>query len=124
VTLAGLAETGSGSASTLDEHIEQVVDLLRSDDLTDVQLCGHSYGGLVIAGVADRVPERIARLVHIDAYVPDDGDSCWSLTSDAFRALFVAGAAADGRTVAFPPGPDSRAGPHPVAAFLAAALLR
>jgi pimeloyl-ACP methyl ester carboxylesterase len=123
VTLAGLGEPGSASASNLDTHIEQVVDLLRSDDLTDVQLCGHSYGGMVIAGVADRVPERITRLVHIDAYVPDDGDSCWSLTSDAFRALFVAGAAGDGRTVAIPPGFDSRGRPHPVASFLQAVRL-
>jgi pimeloyl-ACP methyl ester carboxylesterase len=123
VTLAGLGEPGSASASNLDTHIEQVVNLLRSDDLTDVQLCGHSYGGMVIAGVADRVPERIARLVHIDAYVPDDGDSCWSLTSDYFRQLFVAGAAADGRTVAVPPGMDPRARPHPVASFLQAVRL-
>lgn len=124
LTLAGLHDDDPASRlANLDTHIEQVVDLLCSEDLTEIQLCGHSYGGMVIAGVADRVPERIDRLVYIDAYVPDDGDSCWSLTSDDYRAVFVAGAAADGRAVAAPTHLDPRARPHPVASFLQAVRL-
>jgi pimeloyl-ACP methyl ester carboxylesterase len=125
VTLAGLGkhDAPQTAAANLDTHIEQVVDLLRAEDLTGVHLCGHSYGGMVIAGVADRVPERIDRLVHIDAWVPDDGDSCWSLVNDDYRARFVAGAAVDGRIVAVPPGLDPRARPHPVASFLQAVRL-
>lgn len=118
VTLAGLGEGDPAPTANLDTHIGQVADLIRDDDLADVHLCGHSYGGMVVAGVADRVPERIGRVVYLDAYVPENGDSCWSLTSDRYRALFVAGAAADGRTVAPPPGLDPRARPHPVASFL------
>lgn len=49
---------------------------------------------MVIAGVADLLGDRLDQLVFIDAYVPDDGDSCWSLTSDRFRELFMAGARA------------------------------
>ncbi|MEI6108250.1 MAG: alpha/beta hydrolase, partial [Opitutae bacterium] len=45
----------------------------------DVILLGHSYGGMVITGVADRIPERISRLVYLDAFVPNDGDSAKSL---------------------------------------------
>jgi pimeloyl-ACP methyl ester carboxylesterase len=81
-------------------------------------LCGHSYGGMVIAGAAARVPHRIARLVHIDAYVPVHGDSCWSLTSDAFRELFIHGAGGDGWSVAPPAGLDPRATAHPLASLL------
>ena len=85
---------------------------------TPIVLCGHSYGGMVIAGVADRLGERLHQLVFIDAYVPDESDSCWSLTSDRFREMFVAGARADGRWVAVPDGIDPRARPHPLAGFL------
>jgi pimeloyl-ACP methyl ester carboxylesterase len=106
----------------LDDHIAQVVaELDRVDG--PVTLCGHSYGGMVITGAADRAPHRVDRLVYVDAYVPEDGDSCWSLTSDDFRQLFTTGAAGDGRTVAVPPGLDPRARPHPVASFLQAVRL-
>ena len=87
-------------------------------------MCGHSYAGLVIAGVADRVGDRLAHLVFIDAYVPADGDSCWSLTSDTFRELFIAGSRGDGRWVAVPEGLDPRARPHPLPSFLQSVRLR
>lgn len=57
----------------LDTHIADVVNLMQWEDLSDVVLCGHSYGGCVVTGVADRVPERIAALVYLDAFVPQDG---------------------------------------------------
>lgn len=125
VTLTGLGDNDPPEAATanLDTHIEQIVELMRAENLTGVHLCGHSYGGMVIAGVADRVPERIDRLVHIDASVPDNGDSCWSLMNDDYRALFIAGAAADGRIIAVPSGLDPRARSHPVASFLQAVRL-
>jgi pimeloyl-ACP methyl ester carboxylesterase len=99
VTLSGLeldGPVGVGDPPNLDTHIDQVAELIDSGDQTPVALCGHSYGGMVIAGVADRLGDRLDQLVFIDAYVPDDGDSCWSLTSDSFRELFIAGARADG----------------------------
>ena len=57
----------------LDTHIEDVVSLLEMEDLHDVVLVGHSYGGMVVTGAADRVPQRIKRIVYLDAFVPDNG---------------------------------------------------
>jgi pimeloyl-ACP methyl ester carboxylesterase len=70
-----LASTDVG----LSTHINDVVNMLLFEDLHDVILVGHSYGGMVITGVADRVPDRIRRLIYIDAFVPQDGDSVMSL---------------------------------------------
>jgi len=81
----------------LDTHIEDIVQILQCEDLKDVVLCGHSYGGMVVAGVADRCAERLKALVFLDAYVPKDGDSCWALAGDFYRELFIKNMAADGR---------------------------
>ena len=59
----------------LTDHIGQVCSLLDRGDLREVILVGHSYGGMVITGVAARVPDRIRRLVYIDAALPDPGQS-------------------------------------------------
>ena len=121
VTLAGLELDGAVDLerpANLEAHIEQVAEVVERSAEGPIALCGHSYAGLVIAGVADRLGDRLDQLVFIDAYVPADGDSCWSLTSDVFRELFIAGASADGRWVAVPDGMDPRARPHPLASFL------
>jgi pimeloyl-ACP methyl ester carboxylesterase len=120
LTLPGL-EVQAGIPAriiNLDTHIQFVVDFLLKENLSKVILCGHSYAGLVITGVADQIPERIFALVYIDAYIPKDGDSCWSLTSEEYRQRFVAGAANDGFTVADRPGLDNRRRPHPLATFM------
>jgi pimeloyl-ACP methyl ester carboxylesterase len=80
-TLTGLGERSHLNAATVDlsTHIADVVNLLRWEDLSDVILCGHSYGGSVIRAVADRVPERICTLVYLDAFVPEDGQSLLDL---------------------------------------------
>jgi pimeloyl-ACP methyl ester carboxylesterase len=57
----------------LETHIADVVSLLEMEDLSEVILVAHSYGGMVVTGAADRVPARIARLVYLDAFVPEDG---------------------------------------------------
>jgi pimeloyl-ACP methyl ester carboxylesterase len=57
----------------LDTHIEDVVSLLEMEDLQEVVLVGHSYGGMVVTGAADRAPARIKRLVYLDAFVPEHG---------------------------------------------------
>lgn len=59
----------------LATHVEDVVNVIRFEDLHDVILVGHSYGGMVITGVAEKVPERIRRLVYVDAFLPEDGES-------------------------------------------------
>ena len=57
----------------LDTHIADIVSLIEMEDLRDVVLVGHSYGGMVVTGAADRVHARIARLVYLDAFVPENG---------------------------------------------------
>jgi pimeloyl-ACP methyl ester carboxylesterase len=59
----------------LDTHVDDVVKLITEEDLTDVVLVGHSYAGMVISSVANRVPDRIAHLVYLDAMVPEDGET-------------------------------------------------
>jgi pimeloyl-ACP methyl ester carboxylesterase len=76
-TLTGMAERQSELSPDigLDTHIQDIVDLLEKKNLHNVILVGHSYGGMVITGVVDRVPERIAHLVYLDTFVPRDGES-------------------------------------------------
>ncbi len=59
----------------LDTHIADVANLIRWEELTDVVLCGHSYGGCVISGVADRMADRIGALVYVDAFVLENGQN-------------------------------------------------
>ncbi len=59
----------------LDDHINDIVNLILFEDLHDVILLGHSYGGMIITGVADRIPDRIHRLVYLDAFLPEDGEN-------------------------------------------------
>ena len=76
-SLTGLAERKHllSADIDLDTHITDIVSLLDYEDLSDVILVGHSYGGMVITGVADRAGERIARLVYLDAAHPRNGES-------------------------------------------------
>ena len=62
-------------AVTLDTHIQDILNVIRFEELADVVLCGHSYGGMVITGVADKVPDKIRSLVYLDAFVPNRGES-------------------------------------------------
>jgi pimeloyl-ACP methyl ester carboxylesterase len=66
---------GDPKTTGLAEAIESVVDYLVENSLEDVILVGHSYGGMVITGVADTVPERIRRLIYWNAFVPNNGES-------------------------------------------------
>lgn len=63
----------------LKTHINDVVNTILFEDLYDVILVGHSYGGMVVTGVADSLPGRISRIVYIDAFVPEDGESVWKI---------------------------------------------
>ena len=62
----------------LSTHIQDVVNTILFEDLRNVILVGHSYGGMVITGVADSIPERIAKLIYLDAFVPQDGESVFA----------------------------------------------
>lgn len=82
-TLTGLGERHHlGPDVGLDTHIEDVVAVLEYEDLRDVVLCGHSYGGIVVTGAADRAAGRVARVIYVDAFVPGDGDRLVDLVPD------------------------------------------
>lgn len=74
-TLTGVGERAHllSPQVNLETHISDVVNLIRWEELSDVVLCGHSYGGCVVSGVADRMPERIRALVYLDAFVLENG---------------------------------------------------
>ncbi|MCX4745589.1 alpha/beta fold hydrolase [Kitasatospora sp. NBC_01287] len=121
LTLTGLRpddDNATVASANLDTHADDVLRLLDRHHITSATLVGHSYAGMVIAAAADRAGGRISRLVHLDAYVPRDGDSCWSSTNDHFRGVFAAGAATTGYSVRPPAGGDPRRRFHPLAAFL------
>ncbi|HXQ51927.1 MAG TPA: alpha/beta hydrolase family protein [Stellaceae bacterium] len=82
-TLTGLADRSHllSESVNLSTHVADVVNLIRWEELKDVVLCGHSYGGMVVTGVADKVSERIASLVYLDAFVPESGQSLQELTN-------------------------------------------
>lgn len=87
----------------LDTHIQDVLGVLEYEDLHDVVLAGHSYGGMVIAGVADRAAARIARLVYLDAFVPDDGQALADFHPGKVIAMFHERARTEGDGYKLPP---------------------
>lgn len=80
-TLTGLGERAhlAGPDIALDTHITDVLAHVEAEELDDFILVGHSYGGMVVTGVADRLAGSIPALVYLDAYVPEDGQSMFSL---------------------------------------------
>jgi len=80
-TLTGLGERVhlSNPQVDLETHIDDVVNTILFEDLHDIVLVGHSYGGMVITGVMDRVPDRIRHVIFLDAAVPDDGMALFDL---------------------------------------------
>jgi pimeloyl-ACP methyl ester carboxylesterase len=63
----------------LNTHILDVVNMILYEDLRDIILVGHSYGGMVVTGVADSLAGRIKKLIYLDAFVPDNGESLFSI---------------------------------------------
>jgi pimeloyl-ACP methyl ester carboxylesterase len=101
-TLTGQGERSHLSSTNidLDTHIEDVVNIILWENLHDVILVGHSYGGMVITGVADRIPERIKHLIYIDAILPVNGENAnqairrkndWPTTNDFILPTWVHG---------------------------------
>lgn len=132
-TLTGVADRSHllSPAVNLDTHIDDVVNLIRWEELSDVVLCGHSYGGCVISGVADRIPERIGALVYLDAFLLEDGESLYQTLPPPVRDAQVEGAQRAGEGWKVPPIPaaafnvnsgdaewvDRQCTPQPVATF-------
>lgn len=72
----------SVTTASLHENIKQIVDLIKTEQLQDIILIGHSYGAMVITGVADQLPEQIAHLVFIDSVLPQNGQSLYGLLQE------------------------------------------
>ena len=135
-TLAGMGEHAHllTRQITLDTHVEDIVSHIEAEELADIVLVGHSYGGLIITGAADRLDGRglLRHLVYLDALVPDDGD-LWSRFNTAEAAAARHASAKKGGGL-FMPAPDAamfgvtgeadlawvnrRLRPHPYAAYL------
>ena len=86
-TYTGLGERAHLARPDIDlsTHINDVLAVLEFEDLKDVTLIGHSYGGMVATGVADKAADRIARVVYLDAFAPKDGQSLFDLVGPQGR---------------------------------------
>jgi pimeloyl-ACP methyl ester carboxylesterase len=108
-TYTGLGERAhlASRSITLETHIADVLGVIECEDLRDLVLVGHSYGGMVATGVADRARDRIAKLVYLDAFVPENGQSLLDLEPASVRArrLETVAAQGDGWLVAPNPSP-------------------
>ena len=108
-TMTGVGERShllTGSVD-LDMHIRDIVAVVEFEDLHDVILVGHSYGGMVITGVADRVADRIGRLVYLDAANPVNGQSLVDVAGPVIEAVRPAGEIVDGVELVLLPAPEA-----------------
>ncbi len=118
VTLTGLGERVhlANANIGLQTHISDVVNTIRFEALRDVVLVGHSYGGMVVTGAADQITDRIRRVVYVDAFLPDSGESLALLAGAGFNNM-VQASVKDGMIVPAwvpadaPPPTDT---PHPL----------
>jgi pimeloyl-ACP methyl ester carboxylesterase len=108
-TLTGLGERSHllRADVDLDMHIRDVVAVLHHEDLRDVILVGHSYGGMVITGVGDRAADRIGRLVYLDAATPINGQSLVDVAGPIIEAVRPMGEVVDGLELVLLPAPDA-----------------
>src|SRR5277367_2083239 len=106
-TLTGVADREHllSPQVNLETHITDVVNLIRWEELSDVVLCGHSYGGCVISGVADRIPDRIGALVYLDAFVLENGQSIHDILPAAMKNSQLEQAQTSGEAWKVPPIP-------------------
>lgn len=112
-TLTGLGERAHllSAGVGLETHIADVVNVLSWEGLGEVVLCGHSYGGFVISGVAEKMAAAIRSIVFLDAFVPRNGESVFALTSPAVKEAIL-GAQARG-DLGIPPRPAEAFGVNP-----------
>jgi pimeloyl-ACP methyl ester carboxylesterase len=107
-TLTGLGERSHllRPDIDLDFHIRDVVALLHYEDLRDVILVGHSYGGMVITGVADRATDRVGHVVYLDAAMPVNGESLAERAAPLMDAARQAARTVDGVELVLFPGTE------------------
>lgn len=109
---------------TLETHVQDVVNLLRYEELSGVVLVGWSYGGMVVAGAADRAPDRLAQVVYGDALVPRDGEAAIDLVGQERRERVLGLAAAGERFIPLWPDAEERLVPQPIATWTQPLRLR
>ncbi|PIK71132.1 alpha/beta hydrolase [Methylobacterium frigidaeris] len=132
-------QTGLGERShllsrqiTVETHIEDVASVIATEDLRDVILVGHSYGGMAVTGVADRMTDRIRHIVYLDALIPENGDTAFTILPAGMADARRKTALEQGAGVALPvPGPEAfpipagpakdwfmqRLRPHPIGTY-------
>jgi pimeloyl-ACP methyl ester carboxylesterase len=111
-TYTGLGERAhlANPSIDLNTHIEDILNVIRYEDLRDIVLIGHSYGGMVATGVADRARDRVSQLIYLDAFVPTHGQSLLDINAPARQRMRDAAKANDGwRLPPNPPPPDTAA---------------
>lgn len=130
-TLTGLGErshllTKDTNAST---HIDDVVNTINWENLSDVVLVGHSYGGIAISGAAERIPEKIGSIVFLDAFAPENGESLIDKASANTQGVINAAIERKELAIKSPPSAvfgveekdrawvDSKITPQPIATF-------
>jgi pimeloyl-ACP methyl ester carboxylesterase len=132
-TLTGVGERSHLLSRDIDlqVHVDDVANLIRWEELDEVILCGHSYGGCVISGAADAVPDRIAALVYLDAFLLEEGEGLHDLLPDEHREMQLSLANQYGEGWRVPPIPaevfnvngrdrdwvDRQCTPQPLATF-------
>lgn len=133
-------QTGLGERShlmsrqiTVDTHVGDIANVIETDELRDIILVGHSYGGIAVTGVADRMTDRIRHVVYLDALLPENGKTVFGILPPGLEAARRKTADEQGGGVALPvppaaafPIPDSqnkdwfmrRLRPHPIGTYL------
>ncbi len=132
-------QTGLGERShllsrqiTVETHIQDVAAVIETEELRDVILVGHSYGGMAVTGVADRMTDRIRHIVYLDALIPENGETAFAILPPGAEAARRKAADEGGGSVALPvPGPEAfpipagpgkdwfmrRLRPHPIGTY-------
>src|SRR3974390_1734233 len=137
-TLTGLGERSHLLRPGIDlaTHVADIVNIMRWERLSDVVLCGHSYGGFVISGVAEEMSAAVRAIVFLDAFLPQSGDTILKLTGPAVQDSIRAALQRD--ELGVPPRPaegfggneadrqwvDSLCVPQPIATFTSPIALR
>jgi len=105
-TYTGLGEREhlANPSIDLETHVQDILNVIRYEDLRDIALIGHSYGGMVASGVADRAREAIAQLIYLDAFVPGDGQCLLDFLAESERRRML-GLAKSGDGWRVPPNP-------------------
>ncbi|MET4259662.1 pimeloyl-ACP methyl ester carboxylesterase [Bradyrhizobium sp. S3.12.5] len=101
-TVAGNNRRDDRAKIGLEDAIGSIVSYIEGNDLRNIRLIGHSYGGMVISGVADRLTDRIRRLVYVNAFVPLDGQCLNDMAPPHYVSLFDTMAAANNNAVMLP----------------------